>query len=185
MLLDRGTTVSELDVQLIVSAIHKSFYMAWDFWINFILGIAGVVFAVLAFIEARAAKEAAKHAGRSVKIQTVALELMETLIKLDRLEPDIKYKEARDLLTETGRKITRSVAPFAMDEGLKDSIGALRLRIEEANTALNDVRPTTPLAEQDAPQAVYNAIEAHFSRINSSVAHLVGLLEMQTSNFGN
>jgi len=176
--------VDDQKLAAILKAVERTFYLTPDFWINCILGLLGVAFSVLAFREARQAKVAAKLAGRTVKIQTVALELTETSMKLDRLEPDLKYRTARDLLSETSRRITRSIAPFTNEEPLKISISALREAIEGASAALNLVRPSTATSEDEAPQAVYNGIETHFAKINNCVADLIGLLEKQSSHFG-
>lgn len=168
-------------LQLILKIVQAGFWTHPSFWIETI----GLIFAAAAFWEARQAKVAATHAGRTVKIQTVALELTEASLKLDKLEPEIKFSAARDLLSETSRRITRAISPFSNEPQLKASIEALREAIEKASAALNSVRPTIPNAEEQAPHAVYYAIESHFSKINNNVAHLVGLLEKQTSNFGD
>lgn len=168
-------------LKTILDILQAGFWMHTTFWIE----TFGLGFAAAAFWEARQAKVAATHAGKAVKIQTIALELTEASLKLDRIEPDIKFREARDLLSETSRRITRATSPFSEDAKLQQSINALSEIIENALAALNSVRPTIPNAEEQAPHAVYYAVESHFSKINNSVAHLVGLLEKQTSNFGD
>jgi hypothetical protein len=167
-----------------LASLSSPYYKNLDFWINVVLATAGLVFSVLAFREARQAKVAAKKAGRSVRLQTVALELTEISNKLDRVEPDVKYRVARDLLSETSRRITRSISAFEDDEKLKDSIATLKDSIDVATTTLNQVRPITPGAEEQAPQAVYNAVEAHFAKINNGVANLVGLMERLSTSIG-
>lgn len=179
-----GGNLTDTEIQILIKALAHPFYEAPDFWINLVLGVGGVGFSILAYREARAAKEEAKRAGRTVKIQTVAIELTETSLKLDRLGPEIKYRDARDLLSETSRRIRRSISPFATDDKLKDAIAALVVSVDDAIAALNLVRPTDPSVEDQAPQAVYNAIETHFAKITNDVASLIGLLEKQTSNIG-
>jgi len=80
-----------------LSDLHPPFYQTWDFWLSFILSVAGLVASLFSFKEARAAKKAANEAGRTVKIQTITIELSEILQKLDNLKPHIDYHEARTL----------------------------------------------------------------------------------------
>jgi hypothetical protein len=45
----------------------------------------------IALSEARQAKRAATAAGRTVKLQTIAIELTEIAQKIDRMAPDIRF----------------------------------------------------------------------------------------------
>jgi len=62
------------------------FYADWSFWISNVVGVLGLLFSILAFIEARRAKLAASDAGRIVKIQTITIELTEIAQRLDKLD---------------------------------------------------------------------------------------------------
>ncbi len=75
-----------------------------DFWI----GIVGLIFAFLAFIEAKQAKRAARAAGKVVKVQTVVSDLTEISTRLDRLDPDIQFTEARDFINEVSQVVAHS-----------------------------------------------------------------------------
>jgi hypothetical protein len=71
------------------------------FWANFVATLVGVLFAWLAFGQARLAKELAAEAGKTVKIQTITIELTEIVQRLDRLEYGLSFSEARDLWRHT------------------------------------------------------------------------------------
>ncbi len=146
-----------------------------------------VIFSILAFREARKAKRAATAAGRSVKLQTVVIELTEISQKLDRVQPDVTYSEARDLLSEVARRFHRAVSPFARETKLAGAIDLALQALQAAQTALKSVRPTDLTKEEDesALSAVYFAIEENFATINNLVADLIGLFERQTFDFGD
>ena len=180
------------DIQQVLgrlSELHPPFWKDLGFWIAQIVALVGVFFAIRAFLsaekafhEAKSAKDAATAAGRTVKIQTVTIELTEIALKLDRIELELKYNEARDLLSEIQRRIRRLVAPFAKDPELKEAIGAVLLALEDAQKSLKAVRPTDPKAE--TPNAVYYGTQDAFDTINNCVADLLGMFEKQTLDLG-
>jgi hypothetical protein len=172
-------------VEQALELLRRPFWQHTDFWIATILGIAGVIFSLLAFVEARKAKRAAVSAGRTVKVQTVAIELTEITQKLDRIQPGIRYSEARDLLAEISRRLHRATSPFTEDPKLSGAISPTLEGLQAAQNSLKAVRPTDPAKENEAPRAVYNAIEDSFATINNSVADLLGLLEKETFDFGD
>lgn len=175
-------TVAALD--LIRTAVELPFWKHFDFWIATILGIAGLVFSIKAFIEARQAKQAATEAGKTVKIQTVTIELSEIQPKLDKLHAEIKFDEARDLLNEITRRLRRVISPFERDHSFSDKITALREILDKTKESLNKVRPSDP-TKAEVPRAVYFAIESDFAAISNVVADLSGLFEKKTINFGD
>jgi hypothetical protein len=165
--------------------LHPPFWKDWGFLISLAVGIAALGFAMGAFFEARQAKRAATAAGRTVKLQTVTIELTEIAQKLDRIQPDILFNEARDFLAEIQRRLRRIMSPFAKDAELSGPIGAVLQALEKAHQSLKLVRPTDPTKEAEAPNAVYYGIEDDFAMINNSVADLLGLFEKQTFDFGD
>src|SRR5262245_23235861 len=94
------------------------FWKQPDFWIGQLVGLAGLVFSFLGYREAQRAKRAATAAGRTVKLQTVTIELSEISQKLEKIQPEIRFDEARDLLSESSRRLRRAVSPFAKDSTL-------------------------------------------------------------------
>ena len=171
------------DLSSLLQNVRSPFWGRWDFWIFVVLGIAGLVFSVKAFLEARQAKTAARDAGRTVKIQTVTLELSDISPKLERLEPSVKFSDARNLLNEISRKLRRISAPFAKEPFLRDKILELNTALDKAKESLNKVRPNP--GEEELAGATYNAIEADFATISNFVADLSGLFEKETINFGD
>jgi len=175
---------TELTLQQISEAVRTPFWKDGGFWISAIIGLGGLTFSVLAWIEAKAAKAAAFAAGRTVKMQTVTIELSEIGQRLDRVQPGIRFNEARDLLADTSRRVHRATSPFSREELLNLSITAALDAVSQAQVALKSVRPE-PGSEEQAPDAVYFGIEAACSQISASVADLIGLFEKQAFNFGD
>jgi hypothetical protein len=185
----------QADVQSQVSKVLELLQThRWDFLVSLLLSLAGIgvsiaglVYSIRAFreanlakLEAELAKQAATEAGRTVRVQTVAIELGEVSQKLERLLPDIRFSEARELLNEVSKRTRRAISPFAEDPALKTTIAAVRQALDTAQSSLKGVRPTSPAGESEAPIAVYNAIEADFAAIGNLVADLLGLFEKQT-----
>jgi len=165
--------------------IPPPFYRNVDFWIFLVVGLAALTFSILAWMEAKKAKKAATAAGRTVKLQTVTIELSEIGQKLDRVQPGIRFNEARDLLSDTSRRVHRATAPFSKEPKLSEAIEAAKQAVQNAQNSLKTVRPSEPGKEAEAPDAVYYGIEADCSVISSCVADLVGLFEKQAFDFGD
>ena len=181
------------EIGQIVQMLQAPMWRRWEFWVSALgslVGVAGLVYSILAFREARmakreaiGAKKAATAAGRTVRIQSIAIELTEISQRLDRIQSDIKFSDARDLLTEVSRRLHRATAPFFEDKRLSNAVAATRDSLEVAHASLTKVRPTDPSKEEEAPHAVYYAIEDTFATISMSVANLVGLLDRETFDF--
>jgi len=169
----------------ILEIISTPFYLKWDFWLFIIIGLIGTIFAILAFIEARRAKTAATAAGNTVKIQTITIELSEIRQRLGKLDTEIKYSDARDLLNEVTGKLRRQVSPFKNEQDLKETIDTLLKSLEAAKEALKTVRPIHSEASQEDIEnnSVYFATESHFSNISGCVADLMGLFEKRSIDF--
>lgn len=161
------------------------FWRKPDFWIGALISLAGVVFAWRAFVEARGAKAAANEAGKTVKIQTITIELTELSQRLDKLGMDIRFDEARDLINETSRRLRRLISPFEKDAEFSDTITALRESLASANKSLRDVRPPDNDDIEQVPYTVYYGIEGDLSEINGLVADLLGLFEKRTISMGD
>jgi hypothetical protein len=168
-----------------VELLQRPFWTHFDFWIALSIGVGGLVFSILAFLEARSAKRAAILAGRTVKLQTIAIELSEIAQKLDRIEPEIRFNEARDLLAEISRRVHRATSPFMKDPKLSSAVTDAREALKTAQNSLKAVRPADPTKEDEAPLAVYNAVENNFAAINDCVADLLGLLEKEAYDSGD
>lgn len=155
-----------------------AFYLRPDFWIGALLGAASVGFSLLAFLEARRAKTAATEAGKTVKIQTITIELTEIAQRLDKLDSEITFADARDLLNEVSRRLRRLIAPFQSNPDLEAVCSQLREALDEAKSSLQGVRP---LGEARVSRdAVYFATQGHFATVSVLVAEILGLLEKRT-----
>ncbi len=111
-------------------------------------------------------------------------------IELRKLEigtiPDIvHFPAARDLLSRTNKELHQILSPFQGTPQFSSKVEELFDTLIQARTSLDSVKPEGTKAEQEAPQAIYNAIEGHFARIDELKGDLVGLFEQQTTNFGD
>lgn len=166
-------------------SIDTPYWAKYDFWIFLVLTLAGLVFSVLAFLEAGKAKTAAKEAGRTVKIQTITIELTEISQRLDKLGMDIQFNEARDLINEVTRRLRRLVSPFRDEKEFSSTVTALIEALDIAKKSLNAVRPNVLDEENQAIHSVYYGIEGDLATINGLVADLLGLFEKRTIAAGD
>lgn len=176
-------------LKTILAVVNAGWWTRVDFWIGSILGVGGAIisafglyYAVHAFREAKRAAEAAHAAARSVKIQTVTMELQEVAQKLSGLPADIRFVAARVLLTEANHRVRRHTAPFKDDPRFKESITQLRAGLSAAWNALDGVRPTDP--SKEVPYAVFNAIDNSISQLTMLIADLLGLMETESLALG-
>lgn len=172
-------------IERILERLPPPFWKDIGFWIGLVVGAAGLVFSVMAWIEAKRAKRAAMAAGRTVKLQTIAIELSEIVQKLSKVQPGIRFAEARDLIVEVGSRVHRSTSPFLKEPILSEAIENAKKAVQSARLSLNSVRPSGMTAEAEAPDSVYNGIEADCSQISDVISDLIGLFEKQTFDFGD
>ena len=175
----------------VLELLNTPFWKHWEFWIGTILGAVGVLVSAAAYKqaeqateEAKKAKQAATEAGRTVKLQTITIELSELAQKLDRIKPEVRFSDASDLLNEVSRRSRRAVSPFANDHQLSAAITALKDALKATRSSLQTVRPVDPSKEEETPYTVYYAVQQDFATLNDCVADLLGLFEKQTLNFG-
>lgn len=166
----------------IFNLINLPFYKRVDFWIGVAIGSISIFFSVKAFGEARQAKLAASEAGRTVKIQTITIELSEIAQRLDKLDYEVEFTDARDLLNEVSRRIRRLIAPFESNNDLSDACLRLKAALDNAKLSLDEVRPQGETGV--SKNIVYFAVEGHLSNISSLVAEIMGLFEKRTIDTG-
>lgn len=162
-----------------IQALDTPFWKEIDFWIFLGLAIVSLAASIKAFLEARAAKEAAKEAGTTVKIQTITIELNEIILKLDKLDIDIEFSFARDYLNEINRRVRRLTSPFAEDAEYKSKIETIYSSLTDCKSSLDSVRPIEN-GEEVVDNAVYHAVESHFADLSGELAELMGLFEKRT-----
>lgn len=172
--------MNEDDIDKLVTAINLPFYTLTEFWIASFIGVISIIFSVKAFKEAREAKKAAYEAGKTIKIQTITIELTEIAQRLDKLDFELSFPEARDLLNEVSRRLRRLIAPFQDTDDLSQPCKNLKVALDQAKLALDEVRPQDATEEELPPNSIYFGTQSHFSNINSLVAEIMGLFEKRT-----
>ena len=166
-----GTTVEHVE----------HFYQQGEFWISTILAVAGLAFSFLSFIEAKRAKKAALAAGKTVKTQTIVIELSEISQKLDNVDDSLDYGYARELLNDASRRLHRQLASIRKDADVSAVVDELFTLLDAAKEGLSAVRPSVGVATTSLlANAVFYAMDGHFSAVNSKLAELTGLLEKRT-----
>lgn len=171
--------MNETEFLEIIDKLNFPFWKTIDFWIFLVLAIGSLFASIRAVIEAKQAKIAANDAGKTVKIQTITIELSEVMQRLDKLDVEIDFSTARDLLSETNRRVRRLIAPFKEDEEYKDIIGSIITTLSDSKSALLRVRPI----DQDevvVRSTVYYSIESNFSELTGQLAELMGKFEERT-----
>lgn len=161
-----------------------TFWKTLDFWIFIVIGSASVIASYKAFLEARKARTAAHEAGRTVKIQTITIELSELVQKLDTLDMEIEFSTARDFLNEINRRIRRLISPFQTDETYSEVIANIRTVLSNARSALAEAKPINNDGQEPITNSIYYAIESHFSELSGYIAELMGLFEKRTIETG-
>lgn len=154
------------------------FWKTYDFWLFFIIGLLSLLASIKAFLEAKAAKTAANNAGQTVKIQTITIELSEIIQKLDKLETNIEFSDARDFLSEINRRIKRLTSPFKKVTDYEEIIALIYETLDITKDSLTEVRPLDNQTIVD--NAVYFAVEKHFSDLGGLLAELMGYFEKRT-----
>jgi hypothetical protein len=172
--------LNEDDIDKIVTAINLPFYILPEFWIASCIGVISIFLSFMAFSEAREAKKAAYEAGKTIKIQTITIELTEIAQRLDKLDFELNFPEARDLLNEVSRRLRRLIAPFQDTKDLSEPCSNLKDALEQAKLALDEVRPQETDVDSLPSNTIYFATQSHFSNINSLVAEIMGLFEKRT-----
>jgi hypothetical protein len=182
-----NTTSSDLPSSLdrVLNQLPPPFWRDFGFWIGIAIGVGGLVFSIMAWMEAKNAKRAATAAGRTVKLQTIAIELTEIVQRLQKVQPGISFAEARDLIAETGSRVHRATSPFSKEPFLTEAIENAKEAVRAAQAALTSVRPTTLNAESEVPDSVYYGIESFCTQISNYVSDLIGLFEKQTFDYGD
>jgi hypothetical protein len=173
------------ELQQLLQTLRTPFWHHWEFWINALIGLGGLIFAIEAFWQAKAAREAARdaetaarEAGQFMTMQTVAIELMAISQTLSQLKEGIVFGQARTLLDEVTAKLHRLTSPFQGRDDLAPLVTKIHESLANAKAALISVRPSAGAPQ--IPGETYNAIEAEISNLNLLVNDLLGLLETKS-----
>lgn len=172
--------MNEAELVKLNEILNQSFYSLPEFWIGSAIGVISILFSLMAFLEAREAKKAASEAGRTVKIQTITIELTEIAQRLDKLDFELSFSEARDLLNEVSRRLRRLIAPFQANADMISQCENLKTVLDDAKQALEEVRPQHETSQEVPSNTIYFATQGHFSNISNLVAEIMGLFEKRT-----
>ena len=173
--------MTESEIIELIKNLEIPFWKEYDFWIFLVLAIGSLLASIKAFMEAREAKNAAKEAGKTVKIQTITIELSEIIQRLDRLDIEIDFSTARDLLNETNRRVRRLIAPFKEENDYKELTTSIITILKDAKNSLIQVRPIED-EELIVKNSVYYAVESDFAELSGQLAELMGKFEERTLN---
>jgi hypothetical protein len=167
-------------LERIRTLVEAHFWTHGDFWIALSIGLAGLSFSILAYVEAKSAAIAAREAVKAVKLQSMSGDLIEVSQKLQAAKPGISFDEAKAIYSEALFKLQRAMAPFENDQGLRSQIEVVGAALEAAHGSLNSVLPSDPNEGNETSVSVYYGIEDKFSILNGQVGRLLGLVEQQT-----
>ena len=156
------------------------FYQDISFWISNIIGLIGVFFSIIAYLEAREAKKAAKAAGNFVKIQSITIDLTEIIQRLDIISTELNYSHARDFFNELNRRIRRIISILSTNEVYNSKTSEVLLTLNTIKANLDSVRQSKTTEQSLAGIDIYFAIESEFSSLSGQLADLSGLLEQKT-----
>lgn len=169
--------MTETELRVLLEGVAVPFWRDWAFWIGTGLGVLGVMLSGFAFVEARQAKIAARQAGRVVKLQTIVVELTEVALRLERFDDHADFRSARNLLTETTRRVRRLIAPFQDSEAYRASCDELKGTMARAKEELAKLRPGGP---DEAANTVYFALQEIFTDLGAQIAEIIGRFESET-----
>jgi hypothetical protein len=167
--------------QIIDLILNNPFYKRTDFWISIIIGLLSVLYSIIAYREAKAAKIAAKKAGNTVKIQSITIDLTELIQRLDKLSTKLDYSQARDFYNELNRRVRRSISSLTLNTNYQEKTKCIIETLTTIKTNLDDARQsgsTDPTMLEGIN--LYYAIEGDFSNLSGQLADLCGLLEQKT-----
>jgi hypothetical protein len=98
--------------------------------------------------------------------------------KLDQLDIEIEFPEARDLFSDINRRVRRLIAPYKNESEYQEVITSIAQTLDMIKSSLAEVRPIESGRLSDT--AVYFAIESHFNELGGQLAELAGLFEKTT-----
>lgn len=160
------------------------FYQTPDFWIFFVIGGAGLLFSILSWLQAKAAKKAAQNAGRIVKIQDILLDIPEITNLCQQVDIKVDYNAASIQLTTIMGKIAKVIAIFNGDPNLSSNqqpiIQPIQGTIKEIQDILKSLNPVY-FSEDDRPKRdiegyVYLSIAPYTTILVTQLNSLMGIL---------
>lgn len=155
----------------------------YDIYLSLFLSVIGIVYSILSFREAKAAKKAAEKAGIIVKTQETFIEL-ERISRICEFWEDIKYSEATGKLNEIGCRIHEICGMYKWDSNIQVDIQTILGYYEGAKMAVESANPSNPesvinddsLDEKYKQNFIFNQTAPHLSQLINSLYTLKGVL---------
>jgi hypothetical protein len=151
-------------------------WKSWQFWIGTGLGIASVIFSIMAFIEAKNAKKAAIKARISLSVRNIENELDIEINSLNSIRSDISYNEMRKICLDL---TTRIVRIKEIVDKLKlidnDDIKKIDQVINNLNSELSRVRPD--FENTETTHQIFNGMAIVIADTSQLLSSIVGKIQ--------
>lgn len=161
-----------------LAQVVQPFWQSAGFWILLIVLLMIIAGLAYFYLEMMARKKEDHQFGATLIMKNMVLEYQAILYKLDALDIEIEFPEARNLFSEINRRVRRLTAPYKNDPEYQDVIASIHQSLDAIKASLSEVRPTEMSKLSDT--AVYFAIEAHFNDLGGQLSELIGLFEKPT-----
>jgi hypothetical protein len=170
----------------IISTLNN-FWTSPSFWIGTVVGLAGVFFSILAFVEAGKAKQAAQEARASLSIKNIETELGIEVSILNGIKSEINYDEMRRIVVELTSKIARIkevIIKLHLIE--QNDLTDIESVISNLSNSLKQVKPD--FESSQISNMVYNGmadVVAETSQLLSTIIGKIqakGLMEAKNAN---
>lgn len=149
---------------------------------GFYVSLFGLLFAVLSFIQAKKAKEAANSAARKVKTQEIIIEILR-IIDACSIDMDISYPRASKICNEITTGISHLSGFFTNETNTV--IQAILKNVEvDLGNIRNELNNNNPLIQSQTTikNQIFYSIEPLFTNIVGNLGRLRGMLESNTLN---
>jgi len=155
--------------------IVQPFWQSVGFWIIFFLILLIIASLTYFFLELKNREQERHLLMNRERKHLIIQEYLQICQKLDYLDIEIEFPEARNLFSEINRRVRRLTAPFKNEGDYQEVIASITQTLDLIKSSLSEVRPIESSRLQDT--AVYFAIESHFNELGGQLAELAGLFE--------
>lgn len=147
-----------------------------QFWIGVSLGLASVVFSLMAFFEAKKAKKAAMKARVSFSIRNIETELNIEISLLNGINNTISYNDMRKISLELSSKMAR-INEIIVQQKLVDKtdIQKIDMVINNFNSTLSQVKPD--YEDKDMKFQIFNGMSTVITETSQLLSTIVGKIQ--------
>jgi len=164
----------------------SKFWEQWDFWINLLLALAGIIlggysvhYSVKSFKEAKDAKDAAQKAGKTVRKQDIIVVLTELLNEC-QINESIQFYEASTRHRMLHRRINHIKGLYSSDfnDTQKQFFENIEASLESIKSTLGIFNPTvTPDVENNPPEFLFMYLDPIMTDLSGHIEALKGTLQ--------